>query len=250
MDLSFLPSEVLATPPPVHWGGFKWTGSFTTLDLIAASTNALNGAMLMREPSHYRKYTVVGIFLFAILGGIGGGVTRDVLVSEVPAALQNPAYLTLCILAGFVGYKIAFDREEKFRHGTFQLLTAFSLPWYAIVGAQKGVDVGLPVWGCMMLAVVGPTAGRWFLDISSNVPPKHFIRSEWWVLTAFLTGVTWILVYTIHPNTWLCAGVAFVVGFGFRLVALQRRWEEPLPPEVPDQPGADEVQLPKLRSRF
>jgi hypothetical protein len=30
----------------VHWGGFKWFGhgDFTTLDLIAASTNALNGA--------------------------------------------------------------------------------------------------------------------------------------------------------------------------------------------------------------
>jgi hypothetical protein len=40
-------------------------------------------------------------------------------------------------------------------------MTAFSLPWYAIVGAQKGVDVGLPVLGCLFLALVGPTAGRW-----------------------------------------------------------------------------------------
>jgi len=61
-------------------GGFKWTGSFTTIDLIAATTNALNGALLARRPDHYRNFTVVGILLMALLGGIGGGVTRDVIL--------------------------------------------------------------------------------------------------------------------------------------------------------------------------
>ena len=68
----------------VHWGGFKWTGSYTTIDLIAASTNALNGALLARRPDHYRNFTVVGILLMALLGGLGGGITRDVLVAKIP----------------------------------------------------------------------------------------------------------------------------------------------------------------------
>lgn len=250
LESALAPTNVLAATNPVHWGGFDWWGNFTTIDLIAATTNAFNGAMLVREPSHYRKFTVIGVLLFAVIGGIGGGVTRDIMVSEVPAALMNPAYLLLCIVAGIAGYRIAFDREQRFRHGTFQVVTAFSLPWYAMVGAQRGVEVGLPVLGCLMLAVVGPTAGRWFIDISSGVPPKHFIRSEWWVVTAVLTGAVWILVYTIHPNTWICAGVAFLVGFLFRLTALERHWEEPLPQLVPEQPGADEVVLPSFWSRL
>lgn len=228
MDVSLIPSSVLTTTT-VHWEGFDWHGNFTTIDLIAAGTNALNGAMLARSPSHYKRYTMVGIILFAILGGIGGGVTRDVLVSEVPSALTNPAYLTLCFFAGLVGYFLAFDREQKFRTGTFQFMTAFSLPWYAIVGAQKGVEVGLPVWGCLMLAVVGPTAGRWFIDISSSVTPAHFIRGEWFVGTAALTGLIWILVYTATDDTWVSAGVAFAVGFSFRIAATRRGWEEPMP---------------------
>ena len=32
-------------------GGFQWTGNSTTLDLIAATTNALNGALLARHPT-------------------------------------------------------------------------------------------------------------------------------------------------------------------------------------------------------
>ena len=31
-------------------GGFSWTGGYTAVDLIAAGTNALNGALLARRP--------------------------------------------------------------------------------------------------------------------------------------------------------------------------------------------------------
>ena len=58
--------------------------SFTTIDLIAATTGALNGALLARRPSHYRNYTIVGVLLMAVLGGISGSATRDLLVNEVP----------------------------------------------------------------------------------------------------------------------------------------------------------------------
>jgi hypothetical protein len=38
-------------------GSFTWTRNFTTLNLIAATTNALNGALLARRPDHYRNYS-------------------------------------------------------------------------------------------------------------------------------------------------------------------------------------------------
>lgn len=57
-----------AVPPP--FTGFKLTGNLTTSDLIAASTNALNGALLARRPDHYRNSTVVGVLLMAILIGV------------------------------------------------------------------------------------------------------------------------------------------------------------------------------------
>jgi uncharacterized membrane protein YeiH len=212
-------------------GGFKWSGNFTSIDLVAASTNALNGALLARRPDHYKQYTVVGILLMAILGGIGGGVTRDVLVAQVPSALTNPAYILLCIGFGVIGYFIAYAGGQLFREGVFSFLTAFSLPWYAIVGAQKGVEVGLPIVGCLLLAVVGPTAGRYYIDLTSGKAAKQFIRSEWFVGTAVLTGAVWIAVYWTGANTWLSAGVAFLVGFTFRIAAMWFGWEEPMPAE-------------------
>lgn len=57
----------LATAVKPLLSGFKIHGNFTTLDLIAASTNALNGALLTRRPDHYRDWTVVGVLLMALL---------------------------------------------------------------------------------------------------------------------------------------------------------------------------------------
>src|SRR5215467_2158179 len=220
-----------ASTSAVHFGGFKWHGSFTTIDLIAASTNALNGALLARRPDHYKQYTIVGILLMALLGGLGGGITRDILVGQIPSAITNPAYITLALGFGLIGYFLAYGEGQLFREGLFQFMTAFSLPWYAIVGAQKGVIVGLPVLGCLLLALVGPTAGRYYIDITSGKTAKQFIRSEWFIGTALLTGLVWILVDWAGLSTWLAAGIAFAVGFSFRLLALYYGWEEPMPSE-------------------
>ena len=156
----------------ITWGDWNLTGNFTTIDLIAATTNALNGALLARRPE-----------------------------------------------------------GQLFREGLFQFITAFSLPWYAIAGAQKGVDVGLPVLGVLLLAVVGPTAGRYNIDITSGVPPKHFVRGEWFVSIALLTGVVWVLCDWAGLNAWVSAATAFVVAYVAHVLALFRGWEEPLAKE-------------------
>jgi uncharacterized membrane protein YeiH len=215
----------------VHWGGFVWTGDFTTLDLIAASTNALNGALLARRPDHFKNFTIVGIILMAVLGGIGGGVTRDVLLNQVPSAFTNPAYIVLCLAFGIIGYRLAYAKGQLFREGLFQFVTSFSLPMYALVGAQKAESAGLPIVGVLLIAFVGPTAGRWYIDVSSGVTPKQFIRGEWFVTIAVLTGAIWLACFALGLNTWACAGVALAIGYTLRVIALYQAWEEPLAKE-------------------
>jgi len=79
--------------------------------------------------------------------------------------------------------------------------------------------------------VIGPTAGRWYIDVSSGVPPKQFIRGEWFVTIAALTGLIWIICYAAGLNAWWSAAISFVIGFTVRLLALYLGWEEPLAKE-------------------
>lgn len=212
----------------------SWDG-FTIIDLIAATTNALNGALLARRPDHYKNYTMVGIVLMGFLGGIGGGVSRDVVLNRVPAAFTNPWYILLCTAAGLAGYFASFVTAEKFRDGLFQFLTAFSLPWYAIVGADLALRQHLPVLAAVILGVIGPTAGRYFIDITSGVTPKQFVQGEWFVGTAVLASILYIVCRGLGLTIWPATLITFAIAFAFRLAAQFLRWEEPEPwePGVP-----------------
>lgn len=213
------------------FGTWSLFGQGTFVDLIAAATNALNGALLARRPDHYRDYTFVGIILMAIIGGIAGGVTRDVILGNPPSAFMNPAYITLCIAAGIVGHFLAYASGQLFREGLFQFMTSFSLPWYAIIGAQKAEEAGYPIPGALAIAVIAPTAGRFLIDVTSGVTPKQFVRGEWFVATAVGTGLLWIVLDETGVPYWLSVGIAFLFGFTFRVLALYRGWEEPLAKE-------------------
>lgn len=227
----------LATVVKPVFSGFKVHGSFTALDLVAASIGAFSGALLTRRPDHARDWTIAGVLLMALLMGLGGGITRDVLVNQVPAALTNPAYVIFALGFGILGYLLAYRKGPLFRERPFQLAASFSLTIYAIVGAQKGVAVGLPILGVLALAVVGPTAGRSLVDVSSGVPPKQFIKGEWLVTTALGTGAVWLVCDAVGLRIWACAGIAFAIGYTFRVVALYRAWEEPLASEPPASTG-------------
>ena len=64
----------------------------------------------------------------AFFGGIGGGVTRDVLLAEVPSPLKDPTYFFVCLGAGLLGlaiYRYADSKEEQFRTRTLRLHQVF-----------------------------------------------------------------------------------------------------------------------------
>lgn len=61
--------------------------------------------------------------------------------------------------------------------------------------------------------------------------PKQFIRGEWFVGVALLTGAVSIGCDAAGLETWASAAIAFAIGFAVRVVALYRGWEEPLAKE-------------------
>ena len=86
--------------------------------------------------------------------------------------------------------------------------------------------------GVLLLAVVGPTAGRYYIDITSGVPPKQFVRGEWFVAIAVAHGTRVGGLRLGRPQHLGSAGIAFVVGFTVASIAtLYRGWEEPLAKE-------------------
>jgi uncharacterized membrane protein YeiH len=207
--------------------GLLALGTIGYLSLIAATTNAFNGALLARRPDHYRHFTVAGIIILAYAGGIGGGIVRDVLVNKIPSPLQNPWYLVACFAAAGLALLIDFNSEERFKDGLFQFMTAFSLPWYAIVGAQAALDAHLGYAAAVVIGVIATTAGRWIIDGACLVVPKQLVRGEFFILAAVLTGIAYVVCEQAFGMSVITStAIAFVVGFGFRLASQALGWEE------------------------
>jgi uncharacterized membrane protein YeiH len=215
------------TPLAISQFGF---GSLTLVDyisLIAATTNAFNGALLARRPDHYKHFTVAGIIILAFAGGIGGGIVRDVLLNKVPSPLINPWYLVLCTAAAALALAIDYYSEQRFKDGLFQFMTAFTLPWYAIVGAQAALGAHLGYAAAVLIGIVATTAGRWIIDVACNVIPKQLVRGEFFVTAAALTGIAYVVCNAAFGLPVITSTiVAFFIGFGFRLTSQALGWEE------------------------
>jgi uncharacterized membrane protein YeiH len=214
--------------------------AFTIIDLIAASTNAFVGALLARRPDHYRNFTRIGIVLLAIIGGIGGGVARDLILNDVPSAFTNPWYIILCTAAGIFALAISYRAGQKLKEGALTYMAAFSLPWYAAVGVNKALVTGLPEIAAIVIGIIGPTAGRFIIDTVSGVTPKHFVKGEFFVGTALLASVVYLICYLAGLSIWPATLISLAIGFAFRVIAQNRHWEEKEPWE-PKHPYANNI---------
>ncbi len=214
------------TPLIVTEFGFNRLGVTDYISLIAAGTNAFNGALLARRPDHYKHFTVAGIMVLAYAGGIGGGIVRDVLLNKVPSPLVNPWYLIVCLAAAILALTIDYYAAARFKDGLFQFMTAFTLPWYAIVGAQAALGSHLGYAAAVLIGIIATTAGRWIIDTACNVIPKQLVRGEFFVLSAALTGIAYVICDQLGVSVIPATIIAFFVGFAFRLTAQTLGWEE------------------------
>jgi len=213
--------------------------SFPNVDLFSAGVNALNGALVARHPSHNRGYTMAGIVIMAYFGGIGGGVSRDVLLAGIPAPIKDPYYLLVCPLMGLLGlaiYRYADSKEEQFRTRTLAFFKSFTLPWFAILGAHKALDQNLGIFSAIAIRLIATTAGGVFIDVFSGVTPEIVRPCEHIVTTAVLASTVYSLLamlqnasLTFFPVTL----ISVLVSFTFRVFAVREHWPQIVPLDAP-----------------
>jgi uncharacterized membrane protein YeiH len=204
--------------------------SFPEVDLFSAGINALNGVLVARNPSHNRGYTVAGLLIMAYFGGIGGGLSRDLLLNDIPGPLKGPTYLLVCPLMGLLGlaiYRYAESREEKFRTRTLAYFKSFTLPWFAILGAHKALDHGLGISAAIIIGLIATTAGGVFIDLFSGVTPEIVRPAQQLVTSAVLASTVYTVIAvqmkdreSFFPVTLIAVLVAFV----FRVIAVREHW--------------------------
>jgi uncharacterized membrane protein YeiH len=215
--------------------------NFPEVDLFSAGINALYGVLVARQPSHNRGYTAAGLLIMAFFGGIGGGVTRDLLLNEIPAPLKDATYLVVCLLMGLLGlaiYRFAAAREERFRTRTMAYLKSFSLPWFAILGAHKALEHNLGIFAAIIIGMIATTAGGVLIDLFSGVTPEIVRPSEQLVTSAALASAVYTALAVITKGSisfFPVTLIAVLVSFTFRVFAVREHWPSIVPLDAPPE---------------
>jgi uncharacterized membrane protein YeiH len=213
--------------------------SFPSVDLFSAGINALNGVLVARNGSHNRGYTVAGLLIMAFLAGIGGGISRDLLLNVIPSPVQDPRYFVVCLLMGLLGlavYRYAASREERFRTRTLAFFKSFTLPWFAILGAHKALEHGLGFFGAVLVGLLATTAGGVFIDLFSGVTPEIVKPCEHIVTTAVLASGLYALIALLGADSTQFFPVTLIsvlVAFVFRIFAVREHWPQIVPRDAP-----------------
>jgi uncharacterized membrane protein YeiH len=209
--------------------------NFPNVDLFSAGINALNGILVARNPSHNRGYTAAGLLIMAFFGGIGGGVSRDVLLNDIPSPFRSPIYLVVCLLMGLLGlaiYRYLESKEERFRKRTLAYFKSFTLPWFAILGAHKALDHNLGIFAAIVIGLIATTAGGVLIDLFSGVTPEIVRPSEQLVTASILASTVYALI-AVHEKSsqafFPVTLIAVTVSFLFRVLAVKDHWPSIVP---------------------
>ena len=215
--------------------------SFPNIDMFSAGINALYGMLVARQPSHNRGYTAAGLLVMAFFGGIGGGVTRDILLNEIPSPIKDPYYLLVCLLMGLLGmaiYHWADSKEEEFRTRVLAYFKSFTLPWFAILGAHKALEHNLGVWSAIIIGLIATTAGGVLIDLFSGVTPEIVRPSQQLLTAAVLASSVYVLLASLtkdSPHFFPVTLIAVLVSFTFRGFAVREHWPSIIPVDAPPE---------------
>ena len=193
------------------------------IELSAVVAGALTGALFAAR----RGLDLVGIIAIAIVAGLGGGMIRDILLSTVPAALEDPAYLVAVIAAAAVGAFFA-SAVQRLRW-PLSGLESLSLGLFAVIGTQKTLSAGLPIAAAILLGVITGIGGSLLRDLfTGEVPPEAFQRGAPFASAAALASVVYVvLVRGVHVQKLTAEIAAVALVFLVRSMAIWRGWTMP-----------------------
>ena len=137
------------------------------LDLAAVFLGGLSGSLHAVR----RGFAITGLVALAVAAGLGGGILRDILLqSGPPVALKNPWYLPTVLVAAGIGF--VFGSMMKHVRKPIIVMDAVWLGMYAVVGAQKALNVGLSGFSAILLGAVTATGGSVLMDLLAGERPE------------------------------------------------------------------------------
>jgi uncharacterized membrane protein YeiH len=192
------------------------------IDLSATCLYAMTGALLAIR----RHYDVVGLFVLALVSGVGGGLIRDGIFIQhgPPIAMSDGRYLLVVIIGCIAAalFRAYIDRLQT----AFLFADALGLGCYAVVGVEHALNAQLPAITAVMIGVITACGGGLLRDVLVRDEPLLFKPGQLYVLAA-LIGASLFSLLLFHARVSVATAALVAIGccFVFRMLAIAFNWK-------------------------
>jgi uncharacterized membrane protein YeiH len=207
-------------------------------DLLAVGIGASQGALFAAQ-FRDRRLDLLGVAIIGIATGFGGGILRDVLLAQVPAALTSNWYLIVATIAALLG--MLLERLISWLGPLITVLDALTIGLFAAIGSTKALAAGLPVVPAVFVGVLSAVGGSILRDLLMHQPVALMHVGSLYAVAAVAGTVSLVALLVAGAPVFVAAVVCVALTVGVRVLAVLFDWT------LPEQKAIE--RLPRIRRK-
>jgi len=196
---------------------------FEIMNIIGLVAFAITGSLKAIEA----KLDLLGITVLGTMTALGGGITRDLLVNQIPNALKSISDMSFAILGVWLAliiYKIfGLDIKNKY---IILIPDAIGLSAFTTTGAIIAYNSDVSFFGIIILATLTGVGGGIISDILLGKVPS-VLRDDFYASCAIIGAISFYIVilsgFSLAVASFVCSVVVLMV----RIVAIMYDWKLP-----------------------
>ncbi len=184
------------------------------IDFIGTFAFAISGIRLASA----KRFDWFGAYVVGAATAIGGGTLRDMML-DVPVFWMHDGIYLVCTGLALL-WVIIFRRNLVHMHNTFFIFDAIGLALFTIVGIQKTLDCGMPIWVATVMGTMTGAAGGVIRDVLINEEPLIF-RKEIYAMACVVGGIVFGISDWMHAPEELTLTLCGASVFMTRVLAVK-----------------------------
>lgn len=195
----------------------------TVIDYIGTFAFAISGIRLAAA----KNFDWFGAYVVGFVTAVGGGTLRDVMLDLTPFWMERASYVVITGLA--LIFVLIFRKQVVRLDNTFFIFDAIGIGLFTVVGVEKSMSAGFPIWVNVIMGAITGAAGGMLRDIFINEVPLIF-RKDIYAMACLCGALVYHLCLWLgcsHILTQIISAVAVIlirvlsVHFGISLPSLR-----------------------------
>jgi len=192
--------------------------------LLAVGVGAMQGAMFAAQ-FRDRRLDLLGVAIIGIATGFGGGMIRDIVLSEVPIVLTTNWYLLVATGAALFG--MLLERLIARMGPLITVLDALTIGLFGAIGTTKALALGLPEVPAVFVGVISAVGGSILRDMLLALPIALMHVGSLYALAATAGATTLVILRSFDVSVLLAALICVGLTVGVRVLAVLFNWSLP-----------------------